>query len=499
MQSVGCVLYPFHWRSGGCILVNDGASTALSHITAALPASSMCVLTAGNSSSNIGLDGKPTEESRALSLSNEERLLIIDRLHAILRPFLLRRVKSQVLTQLPEKVERVVRCGISAWQRIQYTQIQKYGCVATEPEANRGTSKGLANLIIQLRKTCNHPYLLRDSYNINDELWRSSGKFELLDRMLPKLKIGGHRVLIFSQMTALLDILGDYLDYRHHKFLRLDGTTSAEDREKRMKAFNVPDSEFFIFLLSTRAGGLGINLVSIWFRRSAGLITSTIKRIPSFPSARTSLQVTADTVIIFDSDWNPTADAQASCCVDAGSWVACSRAFLPFSVHLFSMPLLTHAATDPCRPAHPPSSSTVVQAQDRAHRIGQTREVRVLRLITVTPVEETILSRCVGSGCVVASCARVGVNSGGLLAVLAFVCMVLPVQSLPYIRICHRCCFTHAMTGPQLLLPLQGDGQGDNGSAGHRGGQLRRRWVAVYMIGVSTVPVHLACAYPPLY
>ena len=119
-------------------------------------------------------------------------------------------------------------------------------------------------------------------------------------------------MLLFSQQTSLMDILQDYLDYRRFTYLRLDGSTPQADREARMKAFNAPGSPYFLFMLSTRAGGLGINLQS------------------------------ADTVIIFDSDWNPTADAQA---------------------------------------------------QDRAHRLGQTREVRVFRLITVTPIEERILAR----------------------------------------------------------------------------------------------------------
>jgi superfamily II DNA or RNA helicase len=258
--------------------------------------------------------------AQSLSLTAEEKLLIIARLHAILRPFLLRRVKSQVLTQLPPKVEYVVRCELSAWQRLQYTQVQRYGCVPTDPEevaasgaaAGDGTKRALNNLLTQLRKVVNHPFLLCGSHAVDDSLWRSSGKFELLDRLLPKLKATGHRALIFSQTTSLLDILEEYLEMCGHTFLRLDGRTPAAEREESMRLFNAPDSPFFLFLLSTRAGGLGINLA------------------------------TADTVILFDSDWNPTADAQA---------------------------------------------------QDRAHRIGQLRQVRVLRLVTVTPFEEMVVAR----------------------------------------------------------------------------------------------------------
>ena len=130
--------------------------------------------------------------------------------------------------------------------------------------------------------------------------------------MLPKLRAAGHRVLLFTQMTAVMTILEDYFAYRQYLSLRLDGSTPAEEREKRMYKFNAPDSPYFIFLLSTRAGGLGLNLTA------------------------------ANTVIIFDSDWNPMMD---------------------------------------------------LQAQDRAHRIGQRSDVSVFRMVTRSPVEEKILSR----------------------------------------------------------------------------------------------------------
>jgi SWI/SNF-related matrix-associated actin-dependent regulator of chromatin subfamily A protein 2/4 len=143
------------------------------------------------------------------------------------------------------------------------------------------------------------------------DLYRASGKFELLDRILPKLKATGHRVLLFCQMTQLMTILEDYMTYKNYKYLRLDGTTKSEDRGGLLAKFNAKDSPYFLFLLSTRAGGLGLNLQA------------------------------ADTVIIFDSDWNPHQD---------------------------------------------------LQAQDRAHRIGQKNEVRVLRLMTVNSVEERILA-----------------------------------------------------------------------------------------------------------
>ena len=166
--------------------------------------------------------------------------------------------------QLPEKVEKVIRCQLSGWQKLVYQQIQDHSACVTDPNSGKKLSKtGLSNIIMQLRKICNHPCLFTpDTWTANEEMVRSAGKFELLDRMLPKLKKAGHRVLMFSQMTMLMNILEDYFTWRGFKFLRLDGTTAADDRERRMFLFNAPDSPYFIFLLSTRAGGLGLNLAT---------------------------------------------------------------------------------------------------------------------------------------------------------------------------------------------------------------------------------------------
>ncbi|KAG6617398.1 chromatin structure-remodeling complex subunit snf21-like protein [Phytophthora cinnamomi] len=191
-------------------------------------------------------------------LSDEERMLIINRLHQVLRPFLLRRVKASVLDQLPDKVEKVLKCELSGWQKIMYRRIQEGGALLMETTDGSGkkkgktkyTSKGLSNVLMQLRKVCNHPYLFQtNGYQIDFDIVRSSGKFELLDRMLPKLKAAGHRVLMFSQMTQLMHVLEDYFNYRGFRYLRLDGSTSADEREQRMFMFNAPDSPFFIFLL----------------------------------------------------------------------------------------------------------------------------------------------------------------------------------------------------------------------------------------------------------
>ncbi|XP_071953036.1 probable global transcription activator SNF2L2 [Antedon mediterranea] len=263
-----------------------------------------------------------------VELNEEETILIIRRLHKVLRPFLLRRLKKEVEGQLPEKVEYIIKCDMSALQRLLYRHMQAKGVLLTDGSEKgkhgKGGTKLLMNTIMQLRKICNHPFMfqhIEESYCDHightgsviqgPDMYRVAGKFELLDRILPKLKRTKHRVLLFCQMTNLMTILEDYFVYRGFRYLRLDGTTKADDRGELLKVFNMAGSPYFIFLLSTRAGGLGLNLQA------------------------------ADTVIIFDSDWNPHQD---------------------------------------------------LQAQDRAHRIGQQNEVRVLRLMTVQSVEEKILA-----------------------------------------------------------------------------------------------------------
>lgn len=132
---------------------------------------------------------------------------------------------------------------------------------------------------MQLRKVCNHPYLFEgvedpELPTLGDHLIRASGKLIVLDKLLERIR-KGHQVLVFSQFTTVLDILEDYLVYRDYSYCRIDGSTLIEEREKQIEEFTANKSEKFVFLLSTRAGGLGINLM------------------------------TADTVVIFDSDWNP--------------------------------------------------------------------------------------------------------------------------------------------------------------------------------------------------
>lgn len=255
-----------------------------------------------------------------MELTEEEQILVIRRLHKVLRPFLLRRLKKDVEKDLPDKTEKVIKCKFSALQARLYKQMATHNKIAVgDGKGGKSNARGLSNMIMQLRKLCNHPFVFDEVENVmnpmsisNDLLWRTAGKFELLDRVLPKYQATGHRVLMFFQMTAIMDIMEDYLRYRKMEYLRLDGTTKSDERSDLLREFNAPNSKYFMFLLSTRAGGLGLNLQ------------------------------TADTVIIYDSDWNPHQD---------------------------------------------------LQAQDRAHRIGQKNEVRILRLISSNSVEEKILER----------------------------------------------------------------------------------------------------------
>ncbi|XP_066590003.1 lymphocyte-specific helicase-like isoform X2 [Prorops nasuta] len=170
---------------------------------------------------------------------------------------------------------------------------------------------------IMYKKVVNHPYLIHyplDPHGllkVDEELVKSSGKMLLLDALLARLKKKGHKVLLFSTMCMILDIIEDYLTMRGYKYVRLDGSTDVEDRKERIVQFN-HDDDTFIFIMSTRAGGVGLNLTG------------------------------ADTVIIYDSDWNPQVD---------------------------------------------------IQAMARCHRIGQTRPVLVYRLCTKGTIDETIIKR----------------------------------------------------------------------------------------------------------
>lgn len=243
---------------------------------------------------------------------------VVQQLHRVLRPFLLRRVKADVEKSLLPKKEVNLYVGMSEMQVKWYQKILEKDIDAVNGAGGKKESKTrLLNIVMQLRKCCNHPYLFEGAepgppYTTDEHLVYNAGKMLVLDRLLKRLRAQGSRVLIFSQMSRLLDILEDYCLFREYKYCRIDGSTAHEDRIAAIDDYNKPGSEQFVFLLTTRAGGLGINLTS------------------------------ADIVILYDSDWNPQAD---------------------------------------------------LQAMDRAHRIGQTKQVVVYRFVTDNAIEEKVLER----------------------------------------------------------------------------------------------------------
>ncbi|RKP23044.1 P-loop containing nucleoside triphosphate hydrolase protein, partial [Syncephalis pseudoplumigaleata] len=251
--------------------------------------------------------------------SSEQQEAKIRELHELLRPLMLRRLKKDVEKSLPKKTERILRVELSPMQVHYYKNI----LTRNFEVLNRGNSGpgqlSMLNIAVELQKASNHPYLFEgaEPMGLSREdqlrgLIMNSGKMVLLDKLLTRLRQGGHRVLIFSQMVRLLDIIQDYIAMRGFPHQRLDGSVPNEVRKKAIDHFNAPGSPDFCFLLSTRAGGLGINLE------------------------------TADTVVIFDSDWNPQND---------------------------------------------------LQAMARAHRIGQTRTVNVYRFVSKGTIEEEVLER----------------------------------------------------------------------------------------------------------
>ncbi|KAH3903402.1 chromatin-remodeling ATPase ISW1 SCDLUD_001037 [Saccharomycodes ludwigii] len=243
---------------------------------------------------------------------------IVKQLHAILSPFLLRRVKSDVEKSLLPKKELNLYVGMSRMQKSWYRRILERDIDAVNGNSGKKETKTrLLNIMMQLRKCCNHPYLFDGAepgppFTTDQHLIDNCAKLKVLDKLLEKFQKEGSRILIFSQMSRLLDILEDYCYFKNYEYCRIDGSTAHEDRIEAIDEYNAPGSKKFIFLLTTRAGGLGINLTS------------------------------ADIVVLYDSDWNPQAD---------------------------------------------------LQAMDRAHRIGQKKQVKVFRFVTSNSVEEKILER----------------------------------------------------------------------------------------------------------
>ena len=280
-------------------------------------------------------DGEKTteeaEEQKRL-VEEQRRNQVVSKLHGILQPFVLRRVKADVEDSLPKKKEIVLYAQMTSRQQklndiLSRWHLRDGGDRKSEKleaelkEELGGYFQGklrLNNMLMQLRKIANHPDLITGAHDGSpflpspEENRLMSGKMCLLDRMMERLRRGGHKVLIFSQMTSMIDLLESHLDQQGITTYRLDGGVQYEDRKQRITEFNEKRDEFSVFLLSTRAGGLGINLTA------------------------------ADTAIIYDSDWNPHQD---------------------------------------------------LQAMDRCHRIGQTRPVHVYRMACAHSVEGRLLQR----------------------------------------------------------------------------------------------------------
>ena len=250
-----------------------------------------------------------------------KRAKVVEKLHGILKPFLLRRLKGDVEVNLPRKKEIVIYAHMVETQKKFNDALVDKTIGEMLQKLSGGVapvgSTALNNMLMQLRKNCNHPDLISGGLDGSimfpsaAELVEQCGKFRLLDRIMKKLRQRGHKTLIFSQMTKMLDLIESYFEQQGSRVCRIDGSVAWQERKEQMDAFNT-DPSVDIFLLSTRAGGLGINLTA------------------------------ADTVIIYDSDWNPHQD---------------------------------------------------MQAMDRCHRIGQTKPVHVLRLATAHSVEGKMLSR----------------------------------------------------------------------------------------------------------
>ncbi|KAB8339220.1 hypothetical protein FH972_022154 [Carpinus fangiana] len=261
-------------------------------------------------------------ELNDIDLASEGVSSKIKALQDKIRGFMIRRTKRTVEKDMPSKTEKIIRVELSDFQLEHYKNILERNYAALNSNTT-GPKASLLNIVMELKKSSNHPLLFPGCENqllgtdpssekYLKTIITSSGKMMVLDQLLTKFKKEGHRVLIFSQLTTMLDILADYCGMRGHKFQRLDGNVSSQARNASINHFNAADSNDFVFLLSTRAGGLGINLA------------------------------TADTVILFDSDWNPQMD---------------------------------------------------LQAMARAHRIGQTKPVMVYRFVSKETIEEDIIER----------------------------------------------------------------------------------------------------------
>eukprot|EP00794_Sanderia_malayensis_P019257 gene19257-21185_t len=242
----------------------------------------------------------PSQAAFLLEFGDLKTEAQVEKLQQILKPMMLRRLKEDVEKNVPPKEETIIEVELTTIQKKFYRAIlEKNFTFLTRGLSTASNTPNLMNAMMELRKCCNHPFLISGAeerivaeYANGAEgfekitkhfkaMTESSGKMVLIDKLLPKLKAGGHKVLIFSQMVRVLDLLEDYLLCKKYLYERIDGRVRGTLRQAAIDRFCRQDSDRFVFLLCTRAGGLGINLTA------------------------------ADIVIIFDSDWNPQNDLQA--------------------------------------------------------------------------------------------------------------------------------------------------------------------------------------------
>lgn len=186
---------------------------------------------------------------------------IVHRLHAILRPFMLRRIKADVEKSLLPKKETKLFVGLTTVQRDLYRKVLLKDLSAIISMNGKPSRQKMQSVLMPLRKAAIHPYLIdgieKPPYVTDESIVKCSGKMMVLDKLLEKLKSQNSRVVLFSQFTSMLDILEDYLNWRDYKYCRLDGNTKYDERAESIDNFNAKNSDIFVFLLSTRAGGLG--------------------------------------------------------------------------------------------------------------------------------------------------------------------------------------------------------------------------------------------------
>eukprot|EP00428_Durinskia_dybowskii_P037994 CAMPEP_0170273256 /NCGR_PEP_ID=MMETSP0116_2-20130129/36591_1 /TAXON_ID=400756 /ORGANISM="Durinskia baltica, Strain CSIRO CS-38" /LENGTH=229 /DNA_ID=CAMNT_0010524485 /DNA_START=56 /DNA_END=741 /DNA_ORIENTATION=+ len=174
------------------------------------------------------------------SIKSKER---IDEMHDVIRPYILRRLKEDVEKSVPPKEETLIEVELTLQQKQYYRALYEKNVAFLQKNKKKALDgPSLNNLAMQLRKCCNHLFLLNGVEEEIDLLVRGSGKLVLLDKLLPRLKENGHRILIFSQFKIMLDVLEDYLSVKHLKFERIDGSITGHRRQAAIDRFQDPNS-----------------------------------------------------------------------------------------------------------------------------------------------------------------------------------------------------------------------------------------------------------------